>query len=362
MLAPTRELAAQIERELAPLAAVRDLRVDTVYGGVGYDSQKKAMARGVDILVACPGRLLDLVRQRIVNLNDVDRVVIDEADRLADMGFLDDVRKLIDMTSRDRQTLLFSATLDGEVAVLTRNYQHNPVRHEVGTKVRDSARKATHFFWQVLPHERIATTVKVVEEAGPTIVFCSTRHATDRVARQLQASGIRMAAIHGGRDQRQRDAALKAFQDGRVSALVATDVAARGIHVDNVACVLHFDPPQSVKGYVHRSGRTGRAGATGAVVMLVGPEDTRWVKELQRSLHIEGEVVAPDFGQLAVFRPDEHSHPIEELAALDAEFGEYDPGLDGDSARAAARDVGIDANGKPRRRRSRTRRPSAETA
>jgi superfamily II DNA/RNA helicase len=198
VLAPTRELAAQIERELAPLAAVRDLRVDTVYGGVGYDGQKKAMARGVDILVACPGRLLDLVRQRIVNLNDVDRVVIDEADRLADMGFLDDVRKLIDMTSRDRQTLLFSATLDGEVAVLTRNYQHNPVRHEVGTKVRDSARKATHFFWQVLPHERIAATVKVVEEAGPTIVFCSTRHATDRVAAGEAANMAKYAAAEAG--------------------------------------------------------------------------------------------------------------------------------------------------------------------
>ena len=293
VLAPTRELAAQICRELEPLAGSRARRVGAVYGGVGYEPQLRQLRRGVDVLVACPGRLADLVRQNAVDLSGVEVVVIDEADRMSDMGFLPEVRRLLDLTPTSRQTLLFSATLDGAVKVLTRDYQNNPVHHEVDvTDIDDS--NVHHVFWRVEGPNRAQVAAHLLPAAGPTIVFCRTRRGADRLATQLSRDGVRTEAIHGGRSQNQRDRALAAFKSGRVDALIATDVAARGIHVDGVACVVHFDTPEDEKAYLHRSGRTARAGATGVVVSFVPHADRRAVARMQRVLDIPGALTAPD--------------------------------------------------------------------
>jgi superfamily II DNA/RNA helicase len=283
VLAPTRELAAQIARELTPLASARGHRVFAVYGGVGYEPQKRALRKGVEILVGCPGRLEDLIGQRALVLDRTEIVVVDEADRMADMGFLPAVRRLLDGTSPDRQTLLFSATLDGDVAVLTRDYQSDPARHEVAGVESDAA-DADHRFERLSGDARIGRAAEVIGEEGPTIIFCRTRHGADKVAKKLSHAGVPAAPIHGGLSQAKRDRALAAFANGNVHALVATDVAARGIHVDDVACVVHFDPPEDAKTYVHRSGRTARKGATGMVVSFVLPDQVRASLGLQREL------------------------------------------------------------------------------
>jgi superfamily II DNA/RNA helicase len=285
VLAPTRELAEQIRRDLEPIAHAGGRRVAAVYGGVGYDQQRRALARGVDVLIACPGRLADLVGRGDVDLGSVEIVVIDEADRMADVGFLPEVRRLLDRVPDDRQTLLYSATLDGEVGELTRDYQRNPARAEVGPEAPD-IEAMRHFFWRLPPADRISVAATLIEIAGPTIVFCRTRRGADRVARQLARAGTSSAAIHGSRTQNQRHRALKSFVERRVEALVATDVAARGIHVDDVACVLHFDPPIDDKTYVHRSGRTARAGAEGVVVSLLADDQLRDAERLVRRLHL----------------------------------------------------------------------------
>jgi superfamily II DNA/RNA helicase len=283
VLVPTRELAAQVSRELQLLGKPKGPWVESFYGGVGFDRQLTALRRGVDIAVACPGRLADLVNQRHVNLSEVDFVVIDEADRMADMGFLPEVRRLLDQCRSNRQTLLFSATLDGDVDVLISKYQHDPARHEFRDE-NEGGIKADHLFWAVERPEKLRLTAEIVARTGATVVFCRTKRGADRVARQLDQAGVRSAAIHGNRSQSQRDRALQSFHDGRVDALVATDVAARGIHVDDVACVIHFDPPEDDKAYVHRSGRTARAGSSGVVVSLVPGELRRDVGKIQRAL------------------------------------------------------------------------------
>ena len=283
VLAPTRELAAQIQKELQPLAAARGMRVFSVYGGVSYEPQKRAMRNGVEILVACPGRLEDLIEQRAVRLDAVEIMVIDEADRMADMGFMPSVCRLLDQTAEDRQTILFSATLDGDIAVLTREYQNSPVRHEVEAPEDDWA-LAEHIFEDLGPDDRIDRAAAVIDESGPTIVFTHTRRGADRVAQRLSTAGVAAAPIHGGLSQARRDKALHAFRKGHVAALIATDVAARGIHVNDVACVLHFDPPVDTKTYVHRSGRTARAGAAGKVVSFVTRDQRKASLRLRREL------------------------------------------------------------------------------
>jgi superfamily II DNA/RNA helicase len=305
VLAPTRELAEQIATELKSFSG--SVRVAVVYGGVGYDRQIRALNKGAEILVACPGRLEDLINQGLVALNEVDKVVVDEADRMADMGFLPAVRRLLDQTSPRRQTLLFSATLDGDIAKLTRDYQHEPVRHEVGSATPDIT-MANHVFWNVTKAERVATTAAAVDAAWPAIIFCRTRHGSDRVAKQLARSGVAAAAIHGGRSQNQRTRALSDFTNGKVQALVATDVAARGIHVDGVASVIHFDPPEDHKAYLHRSGRTARAGESGVVLSLIQPEQARDLVKMQRKLHIDGPITDPDPEGLIDLAPAKPTH------------------------------------------------------
>jgi len=292
VLAPTRELAEQIQRELDPIARAGGRSIIAIYGGVGYEPQKRALARGVDVLVACPGRLADLIGQGEVDLNEVEVVVVDEADRMADMGFLPEVKRLLNRTPDDRQTMLFSATLDGDVAVLTRNYQRDPVRHEVGD-AEPNIEDMRHLFWRLDPTGRVDVAADLIQAVGPTIVFCRTRRGADRVATQLERAGATAAAIHGSRSQSQRNRALQSFADGNVEALVATDVAARGIHVDGVACVLHFDPPSDEKAYLHRSGRTARAGAQGVVVSFVADDELRDADKLVRILRLRADLNTP---------------------------------------------------------------------
>ena len=297
ILAPTRELAEQIKQELIPLARAVGRHVLAVYGGVGYGPQKSALRKGVDVLVATPGRLEDLIQQGSVNLGQVDLVVVDEADRMADMGFLPAVRRLLDRTSRARQTLLFSATLDGDIAVLSRDYQQDPVRHEAGT-VKSETIEARHHFWLVQHHDRVQHTADLIDISGRSIVFTRTRRGADRLARQLTNLGVGAVAMHGGRSQSQRNRALQAFSSGRAQALIATDVAARGIHIDAVGSVIHFDPPGDSKDYLHRSGRTARAGATGTVVSLVTGQQQRDVRRMQKDLDLRAPIEAPRLDSL----------------------------------------------------------------
>lgn len=297
VLAPTRELAAQIEDVLAPLADTIGARVLSVYGGVGYGKQLSALRAGVDVLIACPGRLTDLWERRSVNLSHVSIVVIDEADRMADMGFLPAVRRLVDETGASRQTLLFSATLDGPVDKLVRDYQHDPVRHDVALADADRG-TVSHHFWRVAPHDRVAVTCEAIAAHGPAVVFCRTKRGADRLSDRLARSGLSSAAIHGDRSQSQRERALAAFRAGRLDVLVATDIAARGIHVDAVPLVVHFDPPADTTDYVHRSGRTGRAGADGTVVSLVGDKHIATTRAIQRTLGLSSPVCAPDVSAL----------------------------------------------------------------
>ncbi|MHB1987678.1 MAG: DEAD/DEAH box helicase [Acidimicrobiales bacterium] len=290
VLAPTRELAAQIAKELAFLATPRRLRVHAFYGGIGFGGQLKALRDGVDIAVACPGRLEDLMGSGAIRLGDVETVVVDEADRMADMGFLPAVKRVLDATSAERQTLLFSATLDGDVDELIRRYQTNPVRHQVEAD-RDELARTTHLFQSVEHSDRPQVCAELVAREESTVVFVRTRHGADRLARQLERSGVRAVAIHGDRSQQQRDRALAEFRSGRVRALVATDVAARGIHVDEVSCVIHYDLAPDAKDYVHRSGRTARAGSSGKVVSLVTADQHRAVHVLCRDLGLDAELV-----------------------------------------------------------------------
>jgi len=299
VLVPTRELASQVRDELLMLAGPRGRRVEAFYGGNGFGTQLNALRRGVDIAVACPGRLMDLVNRGDIKLDEVEFVVIDEADRMADMGFLPEVRKLLDLTPASRQTLLFSATLDGDIDVLVRHYQRNPARHELAKDPEDGAR-VTHLFWNVSRDDRIKQCAKVISSSGPTIVFCRTKRGADRVARQLDQSGLRTAAIHGDRSQSQRERALEAFHRGQIDALIATDVAARGIHVDGVCAVVHLDPPADEKDYVHRSGRTGRAGAEGIVVTFVAPELRKDVTRMQKILKMPTGITSPDESPLPI--------------------------------------------------------------
>ena len=320
VLVPTRELATQVCGELEWIGRTCGVRVATCYGGVGFDRQRRALRQGVDVLVACPGRLSDLIGRGDVDLSAIEVVVVDEADRMADMGFLPQVRRLIDQTPATRQTLLFSATLDQTADSLVRRFQRNPVVHRVATAAEERG-LVTHLFWKVADRERLGACADAIRDSGATIVFCRTRRRADRIARQLATAGIKSDAIHGSRSQPQRDRALAAFGQRTIDALVATDVAARGIHVDDVACVVQYDPAPSVTDYTHRAGRTARAGASGLVISLVEPDQAREAKEIQRGLqlplgltrptrHVAIETAAPE--------PSDTTAPTADAPAADA--------------------------------------------
>ena len=297
VLAPTRELAEQIMAELAPFCKAAGHWAASVYGGVGYGNQRKALDKGTELIVACPGRLEDLIQMRAIDLRDVETVVIDEADQMADMGFLPAVRRIVEQTAARRQVLLFSATLDGPVAKLVKDFQHDPVRHEVGPKGPDMS-LADHKFWLTPREKRQEVSAAVISKMGSTIVFTRTRHGADRLAKQLGKAGVKAEPIHGGRSQGQRDRALAAFKQGKAAALIATDVAARGIHVNGVNCVIHYDPPAENSTYVHRSGRTARAGETGTVVSLIEGSQKKDTRKLQRAIGLDEVVTDPDIDAL----------------------------------------------------------------
>jgi superfamily II DNA/RNA helicase len=254
------------------------------------------------VVVACPGRLEDLIERGDILLDDVTTVVLDEADRMSDMGFLPAVRRLLDQTSPDRQVMLFSATIGREVEAIIRSYQHDPVRVNIETAEEEKA-DVTHHFWKVDRADRVAITAKLVAQHGQAFVFCRTKRGADRVVRQLQAQGVRAVPMHGDRTQGQRERALDSFAKGKADALVATDVVARGIHVDDLPCVVHFDPPADHTDYVHRSGRTGRAGRTGTVVSLVTDEQRKEIQGFQRALGMEQGLLAPFSSPMPVTPP-----------------------------------------------------------
>ena len=360
VLAPTRELADQIMMELRSFSG--GVRVAVVYGGVGYGNQVQSLRRGVDILVACPGRLEDLIEQGVVSLGAVEMVVVDEADRMADMGFIPAVRRLLNQTAPDPQTMLFSATLDGDVASLTRDYQHDPVRCEVGDETADVI-SADHLFWTVARAGRIEVAADAISAAGPAIVFCRTRHGCDRLARQLERVGIVTAAIHGGRSQNQRTRALAAFAAGRVQALVATDVAARGIHVEGVGAVIHFDPPEDHKTYLHRSGRTARAGRGGVVLSLVEPGQARETGRMQRQLGLQQPITDVDLAAIAELgQPFSRTEPLTVAAGPSRQHADSQPRRRQPERSAANRQPRSGRRDGPARSRNRNRRPPARSA
>ena len=292
IVTPTRELAEQICNVLTPLAKEMHLKVLAVYGGTSYTKHRKALDKGVDIVVACPGRLIDLMEQGSISLENVEIAVLDEADRMADMGFIDPVCFILDNCDKNRQVVLYSATLDREVSKLVKKYQDRPERIEVGPK-EISMDSMKHHFW-IIKKRKIIITSDIIEKVGRTMIFCRTRRGVDRVTRELKDERLRATAIHGGLTQRQRDRAMDQFIYGDCIALVATDVAARGIDVDGVQCVIHWDPPENGKAYKHRSGRTARAGATGTVVSLLQKKDKGKYNRIQKEVGIRSQVSDPN--------------------------------------------------------------------
>jgi superfamily II DNA/RNA helicase len=295
VLVPTRELALQVADVLAPLAETVGQRVATVVGGAPYGRQIDALNRGVDVLVATPGRLVDLLERRACRLDRVEVTVLDEADHMADLGFLPVVTRLLELTPEGTQRLLFSATLDRGVTTLVDRFLSEPTVHAVAPEPEDAG-SMTHRVFAVDREHKIEVATRVAARPARTLFFVRTKHGADRLAKQLGRGGVEAAAIHGNLGQGARQRALAAFSEGRTRVLVATDVAARGIHVDDVDLVVHFDPPNDHKDYLHRSGRTARAGADGTVVALVQPEQLRDVQRLHAAARVEASVeqVHPD--------------------------------------------------------------------
>lgn len=286
VLVPTRELAAQIEKALDSAALALGLRIASVVGGAPIKRQADRLARGVDLLIATPGRLEDLINQRSADLSDVRIIALDEADHMADMGFLPQVTKLLDRTPKDGQRLLFSATLDGEVDKLVKRYLRSPVTHSTAPPSASVATMSHHLLYLRKADKR-EITAQIAARDGLTIMFVRTKHGADRLAKQLRAAGIAAGALHGGKAQNNRVRTLAAFADGTTPVLVTTDVAARGIHVDGISLVVHVDPPAESKAYLHRAGRTARAGEDGVVVTLVTEEERAEVEKMTRKAGVD---------------------------------------------------------------------------
>ena len=281
ILAPTRELVTQLKDALLPLANSAGLKVQTVFGGVGQGPQVTAMRKGVDIVVAAPGRLEDLMGQGHINLSAVEITILDEADHMADLGFLPGVKRILDKTPQNGQRLLFSATLDGAINVLVKRYLTNPVTHEADS-AQSPVSKMSHHVLHIGRESRVPELVDLTSAPGRTVVFTRTKYGAKALARQLNKSGVPAVDLHGNLSQNARTRNMEAFHSGKAMTLVATDVAARGIHVDDVNLVIHADPPSEHKAYLHRSGRTARAGAEGTVITLMTDEQVRDVRDLTR--------------------------------------------------------------------------------
>ena len=290
VLVPTRELCIQVHDVLAPLGEISGSRLAIVYGGAPLEKQTRVLGTGAEIVVATPGRMIDLLDRKAVFLDDIEHVVLDEADRMADMGFLPQVEWILRHTDRKHQTLLFSATLDGAVKVLVDRYQHDPVFHEVASTTV-TVEEMTHRFLLVHELDKPKVAATICQSAHRTLLFTRTKRTADRLAHALRKEGVEAAAIHGDLPQRVREQSLRGFTDGTVPALVATDVAARGLDIEDVEIVLHYDPPEDHKAYLHRSGRTARAGEAGLAVTLLLWNEELIVKRLMKRIGIDVPIV-----------------------------------------------------------------------
>ncbi|MCH1514969.1 MAG: DEAD/DEAH box helicase [Acidimicrobiales bacterium] len=289
-LVPTRELAVQVCKELEPLALKKGLRTKAIYGGTPIEKQIDFLKRGVDFVVATPGRLIDLLERGDISVKGVEKIVIDEADRMADMGFMPQVEWILRQVEVDHQTLLFSATLDGMVSGLISRYQQDPAMHEVDSREVTVA-EMQHRFIAVHEMDQVKVAASIINSSKKTIVFTKTRWGADKLASKLLQENVTAAAIHGDLRQTQRERALKDFTKGKIRTLVATDVAARGIHVDDVEVVIHYDPASDAKTYLHRSGRTARAGGSGVVVSLICWDQELEIRKLMRRLGLKQPIV-----------------------------------------------------------------------
>ena len=309
VLVPTRELAGQVHDALAPLGRALGLRLATVYGGAAMRPQVEALRRGVDVVIATPGRLLDLIRQGECSLERVEVTVVDEADYMADLGFLPDVTTILDDTPAGGQRLLFSATLDNGVDALVRRYLTDPATHAVAPA---SATVTTmeHRAYTVHRADKVAVAAEIARRPARTLFFVRTKLGADRLVEQLREAGVDAAAIHGDLTQHARRRALDAFGRGRTRVLVATDVAARGIHVDDLDLVVHFDPPTDAKDYVHRSGRTARAGAGGTVLSLLYPDQARTAERQREDAGVHAQTLRVRPGDEAVRELTTSGEPV----------------------------------------------------
>jgi superfamily II DNA/RNA helicase len=286
ILAPTRELANQIQAAMTPLAKPLGINSLTIFGGVGQNPQVSALRGGIDVVVACPGRLEDLLGQGALTLDAVEITILDEADHMADMGFLPGVRRIMDRTPRSGQRMLFSATLDAGVDVIVKRFLSNPVTHQADSATSQISTMHHHIF-HVRADARLPVLVDLTSAPGRTMIFTRTKHGAKKLSKQLNASGVPTVELHGNLSQNARTRNMDAFQDGAASTLVATDIAARGIHVDDVNLVIHADPPVEHKAYLHRSGRTARAGAEGIVITLMTDDQVADVRDLTRKAGIK---------------------------------------------------------------------------
>jgi superfamily II DNA/RNA helicase len=364
VLVPTRELATQVTTVLKPLARAMDLWVTTIYGGVAYGPQVNALQRKTDIVVATPGRLADLIGQGECDLSDVEVTVIDEADQMADLGFLPIVRRLLETTPDHGQRMLFSATLDAAVDVLARRFLHDPVLHSVDEN--SSPAEIEHHVLTVEPANRVAVIAALTGGEQRSLVFTRTKHGAERLARQLTDAGIPAAELHGNLRQGARSRNLAAFTSGLARVMVATDIAARGIHIDGIDLVIHADPPAEHKAYVHRSGRTARGGADGVVVTLQTKAQARDVTAMMRKAGITPHAavaVAPDSPEIAeIAGPPAPrvtvSGKVSELVRPEDRLARNDePGVGKPWEGRPRRDRGQERNRKPRDDRFRDRGP-----
>lgn len=283
VLEPTRELAAQVETAIHDYGRFTDLRTAVLFGGTGYGKQDDALRKGVDILVATPGRLLDQIERRMVRLDRIEILVLDEADRMLDMGFMPDVRRIIERCPRNRQTLLFSATIPPEIEGLCKWALRSPETIEIGQR-RSPATTVTHALYPCASDQKQQLLLEMLERTDydQVLVFCRTKHGADRVAKMLQQRGHSVAVLHSNRTQREREQALDGFRKGRYEVMVATDIAARGIDVENISHVINFDVPHHPEDYVHRIGRTGRAQSVGDAFTIMIAEDFKEVAAIER--------------------------------------------------------------------------------
>ena len=310
ILAPTRELAVQIEESLRTYGRHLNLRMTVILGGVNQNTQIKNMAKGVDVLVATPGRLLDLVQQKMVRLDAVNTFIVDEADRMLDMGFIRDVRKLVAMLPRERQSMLFSATMPDDIVKLTHDMLRQPERIEVAPQSKTADRVEQKLYYVPMPQKRqlLSELLKDVS-MNKVIGFTRTKHGANRVAEHLSRTGVVAEAIHGNKSQNARQRALDMFKTGKARVLVATDIAARGIDVDYITHVINFELPNEPESYVHRIGRTARAGTDGIAISFCDASERAYLRDIERIIRMKIEVVAHDLPELTAEQRQQQEEP-----------------------------------------------------